>query len=155
MRSCGFLWTPHTGYQPNCHGVGGWEGKRREMVLQLKKKKSGEESDGTTVIYEVIQDRVHGATGARSVLGRRRANCDPAMGKSCHRGSAEANINPSCRDGRNRATLSRWVKSVMVTLLSVAMGWRVTERQHWGVVVVHWPDKWLHFSHTIANVLTR
>lgn len=32
--------------------------------------------------------------------------------------------------GRNGAALSKWVKSVMVTLLSVAKGWRVTERQH-------------------------
>lgn len=97
-----------------------------QLLQKKKKKKSGEESEGT-VIYEVIQDRVHGARGARSVLGRWRANCDPAMGKSCHGVSAEANINPSCRAGPNRPALSRWVKSVMVTL---AMGWRVTERQH-------------------------
>lgn len=129
LRSCGFLWTPHTGYQPNYHGVGGVGGQEEGDGVATVKK-SGEESDRTTVIYEVIQDRVHDARGARSVLGRRRANCDPAMGKSCHRVSAEENTSPSCRDGRNRAALSRLVKSVMVTLLSVAMGWRVTERQH-------------------------
>lgn len=127
----GFYGPPTLGISLIALGWGVEGGRRGRWCWNCKKKKeSGEESDRITVIYEVIQDRVHGARGARSVLGGRRANCDPAMGKSCHRVSAEANINPSCTDGRNGAALSRWVKSVMVTLPSVAMGWRVTERQH-------------------------
>lgn len=86
---------------------------------------------------------------------------NPVMGKSCQCGCTHAHTckysnTAAAGEGVEREDiLSRWIRSMKVTPLSVAMGQRDIDRlQREGGRRSACPDKWLHFSPAILTVLT-